>query len=447
MNPIELLEIISTLETSKMQFKEKMPHSDSIAAEMAAFSNTMGGIILFGVKDKTGEIIGLSNEKIHKYSQNLGNYATNNIVPGIYIKTEVVSIDSNGEKKILIAYIDEGINKPYKDLNRDVWVKQGSDKRRVTDNAEMLRLFQEGSRLLADEMEVHNTSIEDINQELFRDYFTKEFQATIEEKGLSFERALKVKRVLRNDKLTLAGVLFFGKEPQTIKPGFCIKAVSFFGNSLGSNDYRSKPEDLTGTIPELFKKGMNFLKSNLRHIQKEQDFNSIGILEISKNAFVEILVNALIHRDYFKNAPIRIMIFDNRVEIISPGKLPNSLTVEEVMFGNPVIRNPQLVKFSFHTMPFSGIGTGLTRALKEQPNIELVNDTDGLQFIVKIPRPMFIEKSKFLEEFSEIIDYMTDLFENPEQKNLQFKMNAKDFIKKSLMSENIKEKLLDYLQL
>jgi len=98
-------------------------------------------------------------------------------------------------------------------------------------------------------------------------------------------------------------------------------------------------------------------------------------------------------------------------------------------------------------MPFSGIGTGLTRALKEQPNIELVNDTDGLQFIVKIPRPMFIEKSKFLEEFSEIIDYMTDLFENPEQKNLQFKMNAKDFIKKSLMSENIKEKLLDYLQL
>jgi len=387
MNAIELLDIINTGETSKVQFKETMPHPDSIAAEMAAFTNTMGGMILFGIKDKTGEIIGLSYEEIQKYSQDIGNYATNNIVPGIYVKTEVIPVDYNGEKKILIIYVDEGINKPYKDLNRDVWVKQGSDKRRVTDNAEMLRLFQQGSHLLADEIEVYDTSIEDINPKLFRDYFEKEFHATIEEKGLSFEKALKVKKVLRNDKLTLAGLLFFGKEPQNIKPAFCIKTVYFFGNSISGKDYRSKPEDLKGTLPDLFENGMKFFESNLRHMQKGQNFNTIGILEISRDALVEILVNALIHRDYLKNAPIRIMIFDNRVEIISPGKLPNSLTVEEAMFGNPVIRNPQLIKFSFHTMPFSGIGTGLTRALQEQPDIEFNNDVDGEQFIVKIPRP------------------------------------------------------------
>lgn len=387
MNAIELLDIINTGETSKVQFKKTMPHTDSLAGEMVAMSNSMGGMILFGIKDKTGEITGLSYEEIQKYSQDIGNYATNNIVPGIYVKTEVVSVDYTGEKKILIVHVDEGINKPYKDLNRDVWVKQGSDKRRVTDNAEMLRLLQQGSHLLADEIEVYNTSIEDVNQELFREYFEKEFHATIEEKGLSFEKALKVKKAFRNDKLTLAGLLFFGKEPQNIKPGFCIKVVSFFGNSLGGNDYRSKPTDLKGTIPDLFENGMKFLESNLHHRQKGQNFNIRGILEISRDALVEILVNALIHRDYLKNAPIRIMIFDNRVEIISPGKLPNSLTVEEAIFGNPVYRNPQLVKFSFHTMPFSGIGTGLTRALQEQPDIEFFNDVDGEQFIVKIPRP------------------------------------------------------------
>lgn len=387
MNAIELLDIISTGETSKVQFKKKMPHIDSFAAEMTAFSNTMGGIILFGIEDKTGEIIGLTYEEIQKYSQDIGNYATGNIIPGIYVKTEVVSVDSKGEKKILIIYIDEGINKPYKDKNRDIWVKQGSDKRRVTDNSEMLRLFQQGSHLLADEMEVYDTSIEDVNQELFQDYFIKEFHTTIEQKGLNFEQALKAKKILHNDKLTLAGLLFFGKEPQTIKPGFCIKTVSFFGNSISGKDYRSKPEDLRGTIPDLFENGMKFLESNLRHMQKGQNFNFIGILEISKDALVEILVNALVHRDYLKIAPIRIMIFDNRVEIISPGKLPNSLTVEEAMFGNPVIRNPQMVKFSFHTMPFSGIGTGLPRALKEQPDIELNNDVNGEQVIVKIPRP------------------------------------------------------------
>lgn len=387
MNAFELLDIINTGETSKVQFKETMPQSDSIAIEMSAFSNTMGGMILFGIKDKTGEVIGLSYEEIQKYSQDIGNYATNNIVPGIYVKTEVISVDYNGEKKILIVHVDEGINKPYKDLNRDVWVKQTDGKRRITDNAEMLRLFQQGSHLLADEIEIYDTSIEDVNHELFRNYFKKEFHTTIEEKGLSFEKALKVKKVFRNDKLTLAGLLFFGKDPQNIKPGFCIKAVSFFGNSIAGKDYRSKPEDLKGTIPDLFENGMKFFESNLHHMQKGQNFNTPGILEISRDALVEILVNALVHRDYFKNAPIRIMIFDNRVEIISPGTLPNSLTVEEAMFGNPVIRNPQMVKFSSHTMPFSGIGTGLTRALKEQPDIELDNDVDGVQFIVKFPRP------------------------------------------------------------
>ena len=136
---------------------------------------------------------------------------------------------------------------------------------------------------------------------------------------------------------------------------------------------------------------MRYLKSCLHYVQKEQGFNSTGILEISEIALIEILQNALLHRDYFKNSPIRILIFDNRVEIISPGKLPNSLTVEEIKFGNPVIRNNQLVSYALHLLPFSGLGSGIKRAISEQPNIELINDIQGEQFKVIIPRP---EKSK-----------------------------------------------------
>ena len=147
MNAIELLDIINTGETSKVQFKEKMPHPDSIAGEMIAMSNSMGGMILFGVKDKTGDIVGLTYEDIQQYSNSISNIATGNITPGIYIATEVVSIDNNGGKKVLVVYVDEGINKPYKDKNGYVFVKQGPDKRRVTDNAEMIRLYQGGSHL------------------------------------------------------------------------------------------------------------------------------------------------------------------------------------------------------------------------------------------------------------------------------------------------------------
>ena len=386
MEAIELLDIVNAGETSRVQFKEKIPHKDSLAAEMVAMSNSLGGIILLGINDKTGEIVGLSYDELQRYNEDIGNFATNNVKPNIYVTTEVVSIDNGDSKKILVIHINEGINKPYKDNNLDVWVKQGSDKRRVTDNAEMLRLFQQSGNLLADEMEVYDTSIDDINKQKFESFFRKEFKQSIEEKGLFYEQALKVKRVVRNNKLTLAGLLFFGNEPQNIKPAFCIKAVSFLGNNIGGKDYRDSI-DIVGAIPDMFEEGMRFLDVNLKHTQQEQDFNSQGILEISFVALQELLQNALLHRDYFKNSPIRLMIFDNRVEIISPGKLPNNLTVENIKFGNPVIRNNQLVAYGIHTMPFRGLGSGITRALEEQPNIELINDIQGEQFIVIIPRP------------------------------------------------------------
>jgi len=391
MNSQELLDIISTGETSKVQFKEALPNAESMSREMVAMANSEGGVILLGIKDKAGTVTGLTPQQIEHADRKLAEFA-DNLKPPIYIITEVVKIkDDSGSKNVLMVHINDGINKPYKTAQGEIYVKQGSNKRLLTDNSEILRLFQSSRNLLADEMEVYETSIDDIDEKVFSDYFKKEFEKSYQEKGLSFEQALKAKKVLRNNRLTLAGLLFFGKEPQSIKPAFTIKAVSYFGNDISGNQYRNKPKDFTGTIPELFKKGMDFLKSNLSFIQSGESFNSPGKLEVSSIALEELLQNALVHRDYFKNAPIRLFIFDDRIEIISPGKLPNNLTVEEIKFGNPVIRNNQIVSFSIHTLPFSGLGSGIKRALAEQPNIELINDIEGEQFRVIIPRSKKLE--------------------------------------------------------
>jgi len=391
MNGQELLDIISTGETSKVQFKEALPNAESMSREMVAMANSEGGVILLGIKDKAGTVTGLTPQQIEHADRKLAEFA-DNLKPPIYIITEVVKIkDDSGSKNVLMVHINDGINKPYKTAQGEIYVKQGSNKRLLTDNSEILRLFQSSRNLLADEMEVYETSIDDIDEKVFSDYFKKEFEKSYQEKGLTFEQALKAKKVLRNNRLTLAGLLFFGKEPQSIKPAFTIKAVSYFGNDISGNQYRNKPKDFTGTIPELFKKGMDFLKSNLSFIQSGESFNSPGKLEVSSIALEELLQNALVHRDYFKNAPIRLFIFDDRIEIISPGKLPNNLTVEEIKFGNPVIRNNQIVSFSIHTLPFSGLGSGIKRALAEQPNIELINDIEGEQFRVIIPRSKKLE--------------------------------------------------------
>jgi len=383
MNALELLDIIESGETSRVQFKENLTSPDKFAAEMVAMSNSMGGVILLGVRDKTGEIIGLSYDELRDYNNKIGDIATNNIIPLIYVITEVVYMED--KKKILLVYITEGVNKPYKDKKLAVWVKQSSDKRRVTDNTEMLRLFQRSGNLYADEMEVYNTAIKDINENNFIRYFKKEFEEDIEATGLEYSRILNNLNILRNERLTLGGLLFFGSDPQRFKPAFCIKAVSFFGNDIGSSEYRDS-KDIQGTIPEMFEKGMSFFTSNLKWEQKGQNFNSTGILEVSKIALEELLQNALVHRDYLKNAPLRLLIFDNRIEIISPGSLPNNLTVENIKFGNVVVRNNLLATFCAKTMNYRGLGSGIKRSLKEQPDIEFTNDMEGEQFIVTIPR-------------------------------------------------------------
>jgi predicted HTH transcriptional regulator len=378
----ELLDIINGGESSKIQFKERLPHQDSLAHELIAFSNSKGGMIIIGVNDKTGAINGLSFNEIQQINQQLVNIASQKVYPPVYITTETTTINDN---RLIVVYIDEGLSKPYKDSNGIIYLKNGSDKRKVTSNDEIARLLR-SKNLLADEIEIFDSSLKDLESLLFSEYFKKEFNMTYEEKGLTLEEALLAKKVMRNNHLTLAGLLFFGREPQSLRPAFTIKAVMFAGNDIGGNNYRSKPEDLTGTIPELFKQGMMYVKSCIRYLQNGQGFNSHGEPEISIVALEEVLQNALIHRDYFKNAPVRLLVFDNRVEIISPGKLPNSLTVEEVKYGNPVMRNNQIALFASRTLPYSGLGSGLRRAFAAQPDMVLENDIDGEQFIVRFPR-------------------------------------------------------------
>ena len=375
----DLCQIIKQGETSKIQFKKRLDNNDSIADEMIAFANSKGGIILFGIEDKTGSVIGLNYQELQETSNRLSTIANEFVKPQIFITTEVVNLDGNC---ILLVYIEEGIAKPYKDRNGTIWVKQGSDKRRLTDNNEQIRLFQQNGLLFADEMLVPNTSIEDIDVDKVKAYLEKIDDS---DNDLPLEQLYKNLNVLNNGRLTLGGLLFFAKKPQRYRPAFCIKAVSFFGTDIEGIDYRDS-EDITGTIPEQFEHGMSFLTRNLHHIQAGQNFNSTGVLEVSKIALEELLQNALTHRDYSKNASINLFIFDDRIEIISPGSLPNSLTIENIKFGNAVVRNNLIVSFSSKIMKYRGIGSGIRRAIKEEPDLQLIDDKESDRFLVVIGR-------------------------------------------------------------
>ena len=343
-----------------------------------------GGVILFGVEDKCGKLVGLSYDEIQVISRELGNAANEQVRPTIYIETEVVRVE---EKHFLICSVEEGKNKPYKNLNGEIWVKQGADKRRITENSEILALFQDSGSYQPDAVGVNGTTFDDLDRYAIDDYLQKVYATTLDGFGGKAEQVLKNIHILNHHGVpTLAGYLFFGKHPEYNCPTCMVKAVSFFGNDLAGTQYRDSKE-IFGNMPQLYDKTMAFLKANLHNVQEEgASFNTLGKLEIAEEVLEEVVQNALVHRDLLRPAPIRLFVFDNRVEVISPGALAGGLTEEDIRNGKTYQRNPYMATFATNALYYKGIGSGIVRILAEYPEIRLENDVNGKEFKVAIPR-------------------------------------------------------------
>ncbi|RZN40348.1 MAG: transcriptional regulator [Methanosarcinales archaeon] len=382
METSELLELIETGEDSQTQFKERFESIDALAAEVCAFSNSNGGNIIVGVSDD-GKIIGLAKEEIHKLNAWVSSTCSQKIDPQVNVTTQNTKYL---DKIIMVISIPRGSNKFYMANGKDIWVKVGADTRRAK-REEIRRLLQSSGHLYADETPVENTNLSDINLDVFKSFYEHRTCEKLEELNIPLEKIMSNLKLMDDGKLTLAGLLVFGKKPEEKKPQFVIKAVLFPGNSPAVSKYKDS-RDISGSIPKIFEAARSFLINNLRWIQKEQHFNTTGILEIPQIALEEALINAIVHRNYFISSNIRIFIFDNRVEIISPGALPNTVNVESIKMGIHIERNPILVSMlkDIEGIPYRGIGTGIRRIMRECKNVgitvDFTEEKDNEQFKV-----------------------------------------------------------------
>ena len=387
MEAIELIELIGRGEDSRTQFKQTITNPQSVAGDLVAFSNSKGGRIIIGVNDQ-GIVVGLSPHDIRRINQLISNTATNLVRPSINPTTENISI---GGGLVMVVSIQEGISKPYADNNGVFWVKSGADKRRVTSREEVQRMLQSANLIYADELPIEETTIADIDMEHFSEFFEKlsgdPLDKALDRDGLTLELLLNNLRLARGATLNLAGLLIFGRHPQRHRPAFVVKSVAFVGNDPAGDKYQDS-QDIEGCLRDLHKETMSFLTRNLRRLQGDKGINTEGDLEVPLAAMEELVVNMLLHRDYFISAPWRVMIFDNRIELISPGALPNNLTVENIRNGVSVMRNPLIASFATKggELPYRGIGTGIRRALAAVPDLKLESDQDRNLFTARIPR-------------------------------------------------------------
>ncbi len=383
MKPETFLSQIVLGEDSTRQFKADVKNAESLASEMAAFANTNGGIIFIGVADD-GSTPGLSVHDVARINQLISNAASHLVRSPLAVQTENVALE-NG-RIVIVLTVPNGIDRPYFDKNGVIWLKAGADKRRVNSKEELRRLFQFTNQFHADELPTR-AGIDKLDKLRFRDFLRDVYKQEYPDSSDELIRLLQNMNLATDDgRLNLAGVLMFAERPEWIVPQFVVKAIRYPGNKIHATDYLDT-EDFSGPLPKLFEGVLAFVMRNLHKVQAGRGVNAPGLPEIPEEVFEELLVNALVHRDYLVSAPIRLFVFDNRIEIISPGHLPNNLTVEKIRTGNSNIRNPILVSYiAKGLLPYHGLGSGIKRALEKWPTIDFIDDHDGCLFTATVHR-------------------------------------------------------------
>ena len=403
----DILKQINAGEVSGVQFKECILDKYDIACELVAFSNSHGGKLVVGIKDKTGEINALSYSEIQETTNLLSDIASENVVPSILIKIDTIEVE-NGN--LVFATVKEGLNKPYHDNKGIVWVKNGADKRKVFDNAELAEMMTDCGSFAPDEAGVRDATVNDLDATTIKQFLGNRFERVLEKKGLTgdafneasldmicsaiakghdCEKILRNLRFIRPDgTLTVAAMLLFGKYTQRWMPMMTAKCICFAGNSIGSKVFRDKVNDadMEGNLLHQYDTIMGFFTRNLHNVQVEEEFNSMGKLEIPYTSLVEFTVNSLVHRSLNIKAPVRIFIFDNRVEIHSPGALPNGLTIDDIKAGTSMPRNMFLFNNAIYLLPYTGVGSGITRALDEDINVTFMNNDKAQEFVITVWR-------------------------------------------------------------
>lgn len=370
-------------EDSGTQFKLDVTSPDAMAAEIVSFLNANGGTIYLGVSD-SGDIVGLDSESVRRLNQMISNVATQHIRNPVALFTENILLSNS--KVVIAIKIEEGREKPYFDRNGIAWIKEGADKRKIVSREEIRRFFESSGQLHADEQWT-KAGLDRLDKAAFKDFFRKTYNFQLPTKVSEMSRIVRNMNLATDDgHLNLAGLLLFGNHPEFLFPQFCVKAVRLKGNTLATESFDDS-EDYVGTLPAIYAGVTFFVNRNLHKRQSAAGINAPGQSEIHPAVVEEVLVNALLHRDYYVNAPIRVLIFDDRMEVLSPGSLPNHLTVEKILAGNTNIRNPILASFvAKGILPYHGLGSGIMRAKSLCPDIQFVDDKSGVLFKVVIPR-------------------------------------------------------------
>lgn len=398
----ELREIIRNGESSGVEFKRDDVRPQDLAKELCALANFEGGHLLLGVEDN-GTITGLTRTPAEAESVIMNICRGDLMQPPLTPYWETVEVDGN---IVAIVSLPADLpDKPYEAKRGSAWqvyIRRGTTSVE-TSREEKVRLYQGSGLLRYDIRPVSGTSLEDLDLQRLRAYFETVREQSAPGAPDEWEQLLVNTDFMIEDRgrnvVNVGGILLFGKNPHRWLPQAGIRVLAYQGSE---RDYATREDaefhgpivPLVGENGDLTDRGVidqaiDFVNRNIGHGAELEGGRRKDVAEYPPEAVREAIVNAVVHRDYtIAVNDIEIALFTDRLEIISPGRLPNTVTVEKMINGYRATRN-ELIKevlrdYNYVDARGLGVPRKIIRLMREFTGIDpdLIEEQD--RFIVRL---------------------------------------------------------------
>ncbi|MDE0116956.1 MAG: putative DNA binding domain-containing protein [bacterium] len=341
----ELLDAIQLGETSHLELKEvrftgnrvSAPTRDDFADGITAFANSRGGVLVLGVEDKSRDIIGIPRERLDTVVDFVKEICSDSIKPSI----EIVVID----RLALPSSAGHMVDVVKLEVPRSLFVHRGpsgylhrvGDSKRIMSPEFLARLFQQRSQtriIRFDEQPVATAQISDLSAELWERFRTP--RSDQEPETFLVKLGMAAQDGAGPPKPTVAGMLMGSDAPHDWLPNAYVQAVAYRGQGIGAEAgdpaYQIDAADITGPLDRQIIGTCQFVFKNMR-VSAVKSIGRVDLPQFDLSAVFEALVNAVAHRDYsVHGAKIRLRMFEDRLELYSPGSLANTLTVESLRY-------------------------------------------------------------------------------------------------------------------
>lgn len=383
-NVLDLLTLLHSGEDSFTEFKRDASQRSDFAGEMIAFANSDGGRILVGITDD-GTVVGVSDPQ--RLEEDILNIARQNCNPPLQ---PVITRLKFEEQTLLEVEIPRRMNIPHENNSGQCFIRVGSTKRLATPH-ERARLLQLAGLIHYDEIPIPRSGVDDLEIEAFGAYYQRIYAAPLPEAEVPLTPMLENMRFVVRDRegaprLSLAGLLLFGKRPQDFVHHARISAVRWAGREAG--EVIIDRQEIMGRLPEQVNQAEAFILRNTALATRIEGMQQTDFPQYPRPALREALVNAVAHRDYsLEGAQSLLYIFDDRIELRSPGILPNSVTLENIRAHYSKPRNETLARGLFNLGYVNTLGSGIPRMIRlmrEHSGREPDFEVSSAQFLVRL---------------------------------------------------------------